>query len=264
MIVKEFIRPDSVEEAVQLLKSRNHRLVGGTHWLKQGSQIMNAVSLDRLNLSFIEESDQEFHIGGTTSLREMERHPSILRDYPHIAAAYQHIAGVQLRNTATIGASVYSRFGFSDTVSTLLLLDTEIELNGTEKISLENYLEQDRTKKIVTGISIKKKKTDIAYYAIRKSAMDLPYFILGIAKQGNSYKVVCAARPQGPIVLKRTGALLEGRNAQNMPMEGDEFQLILEQLISEAKIKGNASASQEYREHLAKKLLKRGWESVCR
>ena len=46
--------------------------------------------------------------------------------------AVRHIVGVQFRNCATVGGSVYGRFGFSDVLTLLLALvsDERAELSG--------------------------------------------------------------------------------------------------------------------------------------
>ena len=45
-----------------------------------------------------------------------------------VKEALRHIIGVQLRNTATVGGSVWGRFGFSDVITLLLAMDTLVVL----------------------------------------------------------------------------------------------------------------------------------------
>ena len=44
-----------------------------------------------------------------------------------IEEAVRHIVGVQFRNQATVGGSIYGRFGFSDVLTAFLALDTYVE-----------------------------------------------------------------------------------------------------------------------------------------
>lgn len=252
MNVKKYIVPETLEEAIHLLEKKSNRLIGGNHWLKQGKQTFNAISLDRLDLNYIHETANEIIIGGATPLRDVEINQTIKEYFPHIKEAYQHIVGVQLRNTATIGASVFSRFGFSDIVSTLLLLNTVVELNGSEIVSLDEYVLRKRKKEIVTKVIIKKEKIMVRYHPMRNAQTDLPFFILGLSKNQDGYKVVCGARPQSPIVLMSTSKLLTDGLSENVIVE----------LLNEAKLSSNAVATKEYREHLAKSLLKRGMEEI--
>ena len=43
-------------------------------------------------------------------------------------AAVKDIVGVQFRNMATVGGSLWGRFGFSDVLSVFLALDSYVEL----------------------------------------------------------------------------------------------------------------------------------------
>lgn len=70
--------------------------------------------LSGLGLDTIEETDAGFSIGAMVTLRQLETHPG-LEAFTHgaVREALRHIVGVQLRNLATVGGSIYSRFGFS-------------------------------------------------------------------------------------------------------------------------------------------------------
>lgn len=63
------------------------------------------------------------------SLRALELHEG-LAAYTNGAMreSVRHIVGVQLRNLATVGGSLYSRFGFSDVLTMFLVLDAQVEL----------------------------------------------------------------------------------------------------------------------------------------
>ena len=62
--------------------------------------------------------ETEFRIGAIASLRALELHEG-LAAYTNGAMreSVRHIVGVQLRNLATVGGSLYSRFGFSDVLT---------------------------------------------------------------------------------------------------------------------------------------------------
>ena len=57
-------------------------------------------------------------IGARVTLRELEQHVG-LNTYTHDAVknAVKDIVGVQFRNMATIGGSIWGRFGFSDVLT---------------------------------------------------------------------------------------------------------------------------------------------------
>ena len=51
--------------------------------------------------------------------------------------------GVQFRNSVTIGGSIYSRFGFSDILTSLLTLDTYVEMYKGGIIPLKDFVEYE-------------------------------------------------------------------------------------------------------------------------
>ena len=63
-----------------------------------------------------------------TSLRQIELHDG-LNKYTHgaVCEAVKDV-GVQFRNLATIGGSIWGRFGFSDILTVFLAMDAFVEL----------------------------------------------------------------------------------------------------------------------------------------
>ena len=123
--IREYVRPASLEEAWTLNQKRTSRVIGGMLWLKmQNAAVGTAIDLSGLGLDKIEETPEGFAVGAMVSLRALETHAG-LNKYTNGAMreALRHIVGVQFRNTATLGGSVYGRFGFSDVLTVLLAPD---------------------------------------------------------------------------------------------------------------------------------------------
>ena len=57
-----------------------------------------------------------------------------MNTYTHDAVknAVKDIVGVQFRNMATIGGSIWGRFGFSDVLTVFLAMDSYVELYKAE------------------------------------------------------------------------------------------------------------------------------------
>ena len=51
----------------------------------------------------------------------------------------RHIVGVQFRNLATVGGSIYGRFGFSDVLTEFMALGAEVELFHGGRMPLEEF-----------------------------------------------------------------------------------------------------------------------------
>ena len=129
--IQQYKKAETLEEAYELLsKNRNNQIIAGMLWLKMEDRIIpQAIDLELLHLDQIEEDDEKFTIGAGVTLRTLELHEqlnqwcgNVIRD------SVKDIVGVQFRNLATIGGSVYSRFGFSDVICALMSLKCEVIL----------------------------------------------------------------------------------------------------------------------------------------
>ena len=128
--IQNYVRAQSLEEAWQLNQNKRNRILGGMLWLRLGSgAVGTAIDLCDLGLDAIEETDEQFSIGAMVTLRDLELHAG-LNTYTHhaVADAVQDIVGVQFRNMATVGGSIWGRFGFSDVLTVFLALDTYVQL----------------------------------------------------------------------------------------------------------------------------------------
>ena len=130
LTIQNYKKVESLEEAYELNQKKANRIVGGMMWMRMGDNRMNtAIDMSGLGLDKIEESDEEFKIGCMTTLRQLEVHEGF-NEYTDGCAkeALRHIVGVQFRNLATVGGSIYGRYGFSDVLTVFIGLDSYVEL----------------------------------------------------------------------------------------------------------------------------------------
>ena len=156
--IKEYVKAASLEEAYELNQKRSNRVLGGMLWMRMSDvQVQKAIELSGLGLDTIEETDTEFIIGAMVTLRELELH-SALNDYFEnaIRDAVQDIVGVQFRNLATVGGSVFGRFGFSDVLTMFLGMDTWVELYNAGKIPLTEFVNRKKDNDILVNIIVRK------------------------------------------------------------------------------------------------------------
>ncbi|MBQ1170898.1 MAG: FAD binding domain-containing protein, partial [Oscillospiraceae bacterium] len=117
--IQKYVRAQSLEEAWQLNQNKRNRILGGMLWLRLGKgSVGTAIDLCDLGLNTIEETEEAFSIGAMATLRDIEMHEG-LNAYCGNAArnAVKDIVGVQFRNMATVGGSIWGRFGFSDVLT---------------------------------------------------------------------------------------------------------------------------------------------------
>ena len=142
--IKEYVKVNSLEEAYELNQKKSSRVLGGMVWMKMMNRsVGTAIDLSGLGLDTVKETEDEFVIGCMTSLRTLETHAGLNACTDGaVRESLRHIVGVQFRNCATAGGSIYGRFGFSDVLTMFLALDSYVELYKGGRISMEEFAEK--------------------------------------------------------------------------------------------------------------------------
>ena len=127
---REYVKAESLSEAWELNQKKSSVILGGMMWLKMSSLPKGTlIDLSGLGLDTIEETEEEFRIGCMCTLRQLELHEGLNQYFNGVfKECTRHIVGVQFRNGATAGGSVFGRYGFSDILTCLMALDTSVEL----------------------------------------------------------------------------------------------------------------------------------------
>ena len=128
--VMDIVQPDTVEEAYSILnKRKTNQVIGGSAFLRMGKKrIGTGIELSKLNLDYIKEYEDYVEIGSMTTFRTLETSSIIKNNFGRIIEdSVKNIIGVQFRNVVTVGATVFSKYGFSDLIVALLSLDTEVD-----------------------------------------------------------------------------------------------------------------------------------------
>lgn len=202
--IRNYRKAESLEEAWQLNQKRTNRVIGGMVWMKIGNgKIQTAIDLSGLGLDTIEETEEEFRIGCMVTLRQMELHEGIAAySMGAVREALRHIVGVQFRNVATVGGSVYGRFGFSDVLTVLLAMDTYVELYRGGMIPLREFAQQKRDRDILVRILIKKTAGQFAYQSVRNTTTDFPVLTCAVALIDGKLRTAVGARPGRAVLLE--------------------------------------------------------------
>ena len=97
--------------------------------------------------------------------------------------AVRHIVGVQFRNCATVGGSVYGRFGFSDVLTLLLALDCDVELYKAGRMPIAQFAALPYDRDILTHVYIKKTPgLAVHYQSVRATQTDFPILTCAAAR----------------------------------------------------------------------------------
>ena len=127
---KNYVRVKTLDEAYELNKARTNKIIAGMMWLRMSSlPLQNAIDISDLGLDKIEETNEEFSFDAMVTLHQLETNKSFC-DYTNgaVIEALHNIVGVQFRNMATLGGSIWSRFGFSDVMTLFASMDSFVEL----------------------------------------------------------------------------------------------------------------------------------------
>lgn len=211
--IQNYVRAQSLEEAWELNQKKRNRIVGGMLWMKMGrGSVQTAIDLCELGLDTIEESGEQFSIGAMVSLRQLEQHEGLNRYTCGAAAkAVQDIVGVQFRNLATVGGSVWGRFGFSDVLTVLTALEARVELYHAGVMTVEEFARQPMTlRDILVCVILPKAPRQTVYLSQRNISTDFPVVACAVSRGADG--VVCAvgARPGKAVAVRDDAGLLAG------------------------------------------------------
>jgi putative selenate reductase FAD-binding subunit len=247
---RQYVRAASLTEAYELNQKRANRIVGGMQWMKMGkAAIGTAIDLSGLGLDEITEDETGWSIGAMVTLREIEQSPA-LEKYTGGAwkEALRHIVGVQFRNLATLGGTVAGRYGFSDPLTLLSVLQTEVCLYHAGRIPFEDYLKTGPGKDIVTGIHITREALSCHYDSVRITETDLPVLTCAVAKTDHTWRAAIGARPQIARTIELSLSDSSARSAESIAKRAAE----------EIPVFSNLRGSEAYRRHLIHVLVRRG------
>lgn len=253
MTIQNYVRARSLEEAYTLNQDRRNRVLGGMLWLKMTSlTVPTAIDLCELGLDSIEETPDAFSIGAMAALRQLELHPGLNRyTQGAVGRAVENIVGVQFRNMATVGGSVFGRFGFSDVLTVLLSLDAWVELYKGGLVSLEDFARMERDRDILVRLVVKKRPGRFAYQAMRNSRTDFPILTCAVSELDDVYRAVIGARPAPAMVLRDEKGLLE------RGIDAKSAQAFADFAAERVPTGGNLRGSAAYRTRLVRVLTRR-------
>lgn len=252
--IQTYVRAKSLEEAYTLNQKRNARVLGGMLWLKMASNTVGtAIDLCELGLDTIEEDETGFTLGAMATLRMLEQHPGLAAYTQNAAAkAVQDIVGVQFRNMATVGGSVWGRFGFSDVLTLLLTADARVNLYKAGTLPIETFAVMPYDRDLLISVTVPKyRDAAFAYKAMRIQRTDLPVLNCALARLDGEYRLAVGARPGKAVLLRdENGLLADGIT----PESAAAFAAYAAQNVPTG---ANARGSAEYRTHLVEVLTRR-------
>ena len=265
----QYVRAQSLDEAYELYQKKPNFVLGGMLWLKMKNKTLGtAIDLCDLGLDQIDEDENEFRIGAYATLRQIETHEA-LNAYTHgaIAESVRHIVGVQFRNVATVGGSIWGRFGFSDVMTIFRALGAKVQLHKAGVMDLDEFAALPRTTRdVLVSVIVPKNAKGIVYLSQRNQSTDFPVLTCAVANRSGRYVAVIGASPymaepvwdEDGILDGITGAETDGNKALTENSENNEkIEKFAGYVADHIRFGSNIRAGAEYREMICKVLTRR-------
>lgn len=249
--------PATLKEALAVCESAKEPLIlaGGTfvlNFLKKSSKYpTDVIGLKQISeLKGIKESSREIAIGAMTTFQELSGSKIISDCFASLAAACRSLSTTPIRNMATIGGNVASRFFWVDLPAVLISLDARIFLassRGQKEIKIEDFLTgKPSGKEIVTRFVLPNKKLITRYFRHTKT-MEVDAPSLGLAFSAsqeksrlNNVRLIVNTTISHPVELKKLEVVFEANEPPKISL--DEARKALRSDLEKARL-------DEYRMH---------------
>jgi aerobic carbon-monoxide dehydrogenase medium subunit len=264
----DYQRAGSADEAIALLTEHGDeaKLLAGGHSLLPMMKLRLAVptvlvDVGRLeDLRYVRDAGDHVAIGALTRHRDLETDPILAEAVPLLRHAAGEVGDPQVRHRGTIGGSLAHADPASDLPAVLLALGGSLVAkgpNGEREIAatdfftgfLESALEPDE---LLTEIRVPKLETQgWSFQKFNRRAQD--WAIVGVAAVRAEGHTGVALVNMGSVPLLATGvgdAVNGGATAAEAAERANEG----------TEPQGDINASPEYREHLARVLVRRALE----
>jgi CO/xanthine dehydrogenase FAD-binding subunit len=264
--IRAYYSPSTLTEAVALLAEDERTVIaGGTDLLVNPRYMVGVrevVDIRKLGLDYITEENGWLHIGAGATMRTVARHPKIQALANGMLARGAAVCGSpNIRNMATLVGNVASALPSADTPPSLLALDAQVVLVGTQGeriVPLHSFYigpaQSVRERELIHELRIPLDKVDTikgGFYKIGRTAEDISMVNAAatlIIKDGNitaAHVVMGAVAPIPLRVVQAEEALLG-----QAPTE-ETFQRAAELVRAEVRPINDHRASAEYRRRMS-------------
>lgn len=252
LTIQNYVRPATLQEAWELNQKKANRVIGGMLWLRMGSgSVSTVIDLSGLGLNTIEETEDAFLIGAMVTQRQLEQHEGLnALTCGVMRKCVEHIVGVQFRNMATVGGSLWMRAGFSDVLTAFLALDTQVELYKGGIVPLADFIARKPDRDLLVRVIVRKHAYQAAYQSVRVNKTDFPALTCAAAAFDGQCRVCVGARPMRAMLVPGADALAGGFTAQ----EAHAFARQAAQCVPTG---ANSRGSSAYRTRLVRVLTER-------
>ena len=163
----------------------------------------------------------------------------------------KHIVGVQFRNVATVGGSIWGRYGFSDVMTIFRAMGAKVQLHHTGILDLDEFVKMPRkTRDILVSVIVPKKVKAVVYLSQRNQSTDFPVLTCAVAKREEGYVAAVGATPHlAENVWDKEGILTE--------INEESIEKFAAKVAEQIRFGSNMRAGAAYRRIVCQVLVKR-------
>jgi carbon-monoxide dehydrogenase medium subunit len=261
----DYVRAGSTEEAISLIGQHGDeaKFLAGGHSLLPLMKLRLAqptvlVDIGRItDLSYVRDGGDHVAIGALTRHMDVENSELLRSDVPLLAHAASHVGDPQVRHRGTIGGTIAHADPASDLPATTLALGATYVVqgpNGTRQIAAGDFYQGFLTSalaadEMLTEIRVPKMNgAGWSFQKFNRRAQD--WAIVGVAawRRNGDSGVALVNMGSTPVMASSVSSALAG---------GASIEDAAQQAAAEADPQADLNASIEYRNHLAKVLVKR-------
>jgi carbon-monoxide dehydrogenase medium subunit len=197
--LKNYIKPDTLQQAADLIKSDNTKIVAGaTSLIKSGnSNIETLVDINDLGLNKINVSENYITIDSCCPINDLMYHKKLNNLFNNeLYNCCVNCAAEPLRNLITVGGNIYQVYPWSNLPPFLLVLDTEIVTNKNRNIYITDFYKKHPklvldTDEIITQIKIKNNINNLklGFEQFSKTSFDYSLVTISISFNFNNQKL---------------------------------------------------------------------------
>ncbi len=265
--IRQLIEPKTLDEAYSaLVANPNNRLLGGCMFLKIGHKLINqGIDLRSLGLDTVRQSAGWIDVGATCTYGDLSNN-DLLQTYAGglITKALSHIVGIQMRNGVQVGASVFSKYGFSDFIPALLAVGAEVTLFHDGRMPIADFLVRPLSRDILVAVHLPDHPFTAAYQSLRITASDLPVVNCVVAKdiETGVWRVAVGALPSRARLVPAAADVLSAKEQVTNGLSDEVIAEVVDIARDSLPFGTNARASDAYRQAMAGVLLERALKEV--
>lgn len=279
--LREYHRPESIDEAVQLLRSGGPStvaLAGGTVLAASGRRDVRAVvDLQKLPLAYVrvQEATLTCSIGATTRLQQLiDTADAQTFANGVLAETARAVAGRNLRNAATVGGLIASAGGENPLLTALLALDAQLTVYTPQsrQIPLAGFLAYrerllgDGALITQIGVPLLIGPLGAAYVAVGRTPRDRP-IVCAVARMELAAGITGNVRlALGGVAAVPVRAYKAEQWLERKALSAEQVEAAATKAAAELNPPDDFRGSSEYRRAmvpvLARRALSQAWERV--